>query len=109
MANTFKRSSVDEIGTTAEELYTVPSSPSTRAVLIGGLLSNTSNATCNATVTVTIGSDVINLIGENTPIPANTALSFIDGKIVVLTTDVVKVKGSVAGALDAHISYMEIT
>ena len=106
MANTFKRSSADAVGTSAEVLYTVPGS--TRAVLIGGLLSNTSNATCNATVTVTIGSDVINLIGENTPIPANTALSFIDGKIVVLTTDVVKVKGSVAGALDAHISYMEI-
>ena len=106
MANTFKRSSADAVGTSAEVLYTVPGS--TRAVLIGGLLSNTSNATCNATVTVTIGSDVINLIGENTPIPANTALSFIDGKIVVQTTDVVKVKGSVAGALDAHISYMEI-
>ena len=107
MANTFKRSSADAVGTSAEVLYTVPSS--TRAVLIGGLLSNTSNATCNATVTVTVGSDVINLIGENTPIPANTALSFIDGKIVVLTTDVIKVKGSIAGALDAHISYMEIT
>ena len=107
MANTFKRSSADAVGKSAEVLYTVPSS--TRAVLIGGLLSNTSNATCNATVTVTVGSDVINLIGENTPIPANTALSFIDGKIVVMTTDVIKVKGSVAGALDAHLSYMEIT
>ena len=107
MANTFKRSSADAVGTSAEVIYTVPSS--TRAVLIGGLLSNTSNATCNATVTVTIGSDVINLIGEDTPIPANTALSFIDGKIVVMTTDVVKVKGSVAGAIDAHLSYMEIT
>ena len=106
MANTFKRSSADAVGTSAEVLYTVPSS--TRAVLIGGLLSNTSNATCNATVTVTVGSDVINLIGENTPIPANTALSFIDGKIVVQTTDVVKVTGSVANALDAHLSYMEI-
>ena len=107
MANTFKRSSADAVGTSAEVLYTVPSS--TRAVLIGGLLSNTSGSTCNATVTVTVGSDVINLIGENTPIPANTALSFIDGKIVVMATDVVKVKGSVAGALDAHLSYMEIT
>ena len=107
MANTFKRSSADAVGTSAEVLYTVPSS--TRAVLIGGLLSNTSSSTCDATVTVTVGSDVINLIGENTPIPANTALSFIDGKIVVMTTDVIKVKGSVAGALDAHLSYMEIT
>ena len=107
MANTFLRQSLDTIGTSAETLYTVPADKT--AVLIGGLISNTSNATCNATVTVTIGSDVINLIGENTPIPANTALSFIDGKIVVMTTDVVKVKGSVAGAIDAHLSYMEIT
>ena len=107
MANTFKRSSVDTVGTSAETLYTVPSSTTT--VLIGGILSNTGGSTCNGTVTVTIGSDVINLIGEDTPIPANTALSFIDGKIVVMTTDVVKVKGSVAGAIDAHLSYMEIT
>ena len=106
MANTFLRQSLDTIGTSAETLYTVPSNKT--AVLIGGLISNTTNATCNATVTVTIGSDVINLIGENTPIPANTALSFIDGKIVVQTTDVVKVTGSVANALDAHLSYMEI-
>ena len=107
MANTFKRSSIDTVGTSAETLYTVPGSTTT--VLIGGILSNTSNATCNAVVTVTIGSDVVNLIGEDTPIPANTALSFIDGKIVMETTDVVKVTGSVANALDAHLSYMEIT
>ena len=107
MANTFLRQSVDTIDTSAERLYLVPANKT--AVLIGGLLSNTSNSTCNATVTVTIGSDVINLIGENTPIPANTALSFIDGKIVMETTDVIKVTGSVANALDAHLSYMEIT
>jgi len=106
MANTFLRSSIDTVGTSAETLYTVPANKT--AVIIGGLLSNGSGATCNATVTVTIGSDVINLIGESTPIPANTALSFIDGKIVVQTTDVVKVTGSVANALDAHLSYMEI-
>tara|TARA_Y100000034_G_scaffold86218_1_gene103396 strand:- start:940 stop:1266 length:327 start_codon:yes stop_codon:yes gene_type:complete len=106
MANTFLRQSLDTIGTSAETLYTVPANKT--AVLIGGLISNTTNATCNATVTVTIGSDVISLIGTNTPIPANTALSFIDGKIVVQTTDVVKVTGSVANALDAHLSYMEI-
>ena len=107
MANTFKRSSIDTVGTSAETLYTVPSSTTT--VLIGGILSNTGGQTCNGTVTVTVGSDVVNLIGEDTPIPANTALSFIDGKIVMETTDVVKVKGSVANALDAHLSYMEIT
>ena len=106
MANTFLRQSADAVGTSATTVYTVAADKT--AVLIGGLLSNTSNATCNATVTVTIGSDVINLIGEDTPIPANTALSFIDGKIVVQTTDVVKVKGSVANAMDAHLSYMEI-
>jgi len=107
MANTFKRSSVDTVGTTAEVLYTVPSS--TRAVLIGGILSNTTSATVNGTVTVTIGSDVINLIGEDTPIPANTALSFIDGKVVLEDGDIVKIKSSAATSVDAHLSVMEIT
>jgi hypothetical protein len=65
--------------------------------------------TVNITVTATTSSTVINLIGEDTPLPAGTALSFIDGKVVLETGDIVKVKSSAATSLDAHLSVMEIT
>jgi len=107
MANTFKRFTSNSVGTSLATGYTVPSSTTT--VLIGGVVSNVTSSTVNVTVTATTSSTVINLIGEDTPIPAGTALSFIDGKVVLETGDIIKVKSSAASSLDAHLSAMEIT
>jgi hypothetical protein len=109
MANTFKRHTKNSVGTTFETVYTV-TSPVTATVMIGGVVSNVGTSTIAATVTVTDSSSVIiNLIGEDTPIPSGTALSFIDGKIVLQVGDIIKVKSDTASSLDAHISIMEIT
>ena len=107
MANTFKRFTSNSVGTALATVYTVPSSATT--VLIGGVVSNVTSSTVNVTVTATTSSTVINLIGEDTPIPAGTALSFIDGKVVLETGDIIKVKSSAASSLDIHLSAMEIT
>ena len=107
MANTFKRFTSNSVGTSLATVYTVPSRTTT--VLIGGVVSNVTTSTVNVTVTATTSSTVINLIGEDTPIPAGTALSFIDGKVVLETGDIIKVKSSAASSLDAHLSAMEIT
>jgi hypothetical protein len=107
MANTFKRYTSNSIGTGLATVYTVPGS--TTSVVIGGIVSNVTADTVNITVTATTSSTVINLIGEDTPLPAGTALSFIDGKVVLETGDIVKVKSSAATSLDAHLSVMEIT
>jgi hypothetical protein len=107
MANTFKRHTSNSIGTSLVTVYTVPSSTTT--VVIGGVVSNVTSATVNVTVTATTSSTVINLIGEDTPLPAGTALSFIDGKVVLETGDIVKIKSSAATSIDAHLSIMEIT
>ena len=109
MANTFKRFTSNSVGTALATVYTVPSSPSTTSVIIGGVVSNVTTGTVNVTVTATTSSTVINLIGEDTPIPAGTALSFIDGKVVLETGDIIKIKSSAASSLDAHLSAMEIT
>jgi len=109
MANTFKRYTSNSIGTSLATVYTVPSSPSTTSVMIGGVVSNVSSTTVNVTVTATTSSTVINLIGEDTPLPAGTALSFIDGKVVLEDGDIVKIKSSAATSVDAHLSVMEIT
>jgi hypothetical protein len=105
MANTFKRKTANAIGTSFIGVYPA----TTTAVMIGGVVSNTTSATVNATVIVENSGVIINLIGEDTPIPAGTALSFIDGKIVLENGDTVKVKSSATGSLDAHLSIMEIT
>jgi hypothetical protein len=108
MANTFKRHTSNSVGTSLVTVYTVGSSV-TASVVIGGVVSNVTTATVNVTVTATTSSTVINLIGEDTPLPAGTALSFIDGKVVLETGDIIKVKSSAATSLDAHLSVMEIT
>ena len=107
MANTFKRYTSNSVGTSLATVYTVPGS--TTSVVIGGIVSNVTADTVNVTVTATTSSTVINLIGEDTPLPAGTALSFIDGKVVLETGDIVKVKSSAATSLDAHLSVMEIS
>jgi len=107
MANTFKRKTGNSVGATLTTIYTVPASTTT--VMIGGVISNVTGTDADAVVLTSDGTNDISLIGADTPIPANTALSFIDGKIVLETGDTVKVQGSAANQLDVHLSIMEIT
>lgn len=108
MANTFKRLTSNAIASTLAPVYTVPAN--TTAVIIGGVISNTDTAnTITTTISVYDGNNEINLTGTDTPVPSGTALSFIDGKVVLQTGDILKAKGSVAGKLDVMLSVMEIT
>lgn len=107
MANTFKRQTSNSIGSTYTTVYTVP--VSTTCVVIGGVVSNTGSTTVNTEIAMNDGTNDINLTGADTPIPAGTALSFIDGKVVLQAGDVIKAKGSVANQLDVILSIMEIT
>jgi len=100
MANIFKRATKDAVGTSLDTVYTCPNTtPDTKTVIIGGVISNTGTSTVNAEVAIVIGSV--------TTIPAGTALSFIDGKVVMHEGDILKAKGSVAGQLDVILSIME--
>ena len=107
MANTFKRQTGNAIGSSLTTVYTVPASTTT--VMIGGVVSNTTAMTTKIDVVTNDGTNTINLTGLDTPIPAGAALSFIDGKVVLQTGDTVQVKSTVAGAVDVHLSIMEIT
>jgi len=107
MANTFKRETGNNIGTSLTLIYTVPASTTT--VMIGGVLSNTGSATANIAVVTNDGTNDINLTGADTPIPSGTALSFIDGKVVLEAGDTIRASSSVANAVDVHLSIMEIT
>jgi hypothetical protein len=114
MANTFK--SVTKAGITSEDvIYTVASS--TTSIILGLVLGNTT--TSQVTVTVTLSSDTANRAGANNEanqdveivtnaaVPAGASLSVLDGKIVMETTDILKVTAT--GATDVIVSMMEIT
>ena len=115
MANTFKL--ITKAGvTSADVIYTVAGSTTT--VILGLMLGNTTSSSVNATVT--IETDTGNRSGNNdeanqnvellttTAVPGNSTLELLGGnKVVMETTDVLKVTGS--GALDVTLSVMEIT
>ena len=115
MANTFKL--ITKAGvTSADVIYTVASSTTT--VILGLMIGNTTSSSVNATVT--IETDTGNRSGNNdeanqnvellttTAVPGNSTLELLGGnKVVMETTDVLKVTGS--GAVDVALSVMEIT
>jgi hypothetical protein len=114
MADTFKL--VTKAGvTTLDDIYTVASSTTT--IIIGLLLANTTSSLITATVT--LSSNTANRAGANNeanqdvelvnsvPIPANSALSVLDGKVIMETTDILKVSAS--GATDVALSILEQT
>ena len=116
MANTFKVKTYDAMPSSAGTpltLYTVPSSTTT--IVLGLILCNVD--TSQRTVDVQLVSDTsdtetnatVKLL-ENVPIPAGSSLEVLSGgKVVLQTTDVLKIDCDVAAKIDATLSIMEIT
>ena len=116
MANTFKVKTNDAMPSSAGTpltLYTVPSSTTT--IVLGVILCNVD--TSQRTVDVQLVSDTsdtetnatVKLL-ENVPIPAGSSLEVLSGgKVVLQTTDVLKIDCDVAAKIDATLSIMEIT
>jgi|TARA_Y100000114_G_scaffold79368_1_gene73058 hypothetical protein len=116
MANTFKLKTNAAMPTssgTPLTLYTVPSSTTT--VLIGLMLCNVH--TSQVTVDIVLESDTSDTetnetvkLADNVPIPAGSSLELFAGnKIIMQTTDVLKIDCSVTAKIDATLSIMEIT
>lgn len=100
MANTFKNYTSSSVGTSPVTTYTVPSS--TTAVMIGCSVSNTSASQ----IAVDVQVAGVYLV-KGAPIPANSALSLLDGKIILETTDTVVVTSSAATSADVIVSVLE--
>ena len=94
---------------TSDALYTVPSSTTT--IILGLTLCNVHTAQVLATVEVVdTSASVTSTVIKDAPIPVGGSLEIMSGnKIVVETTDVVKVSSSVADKISATMSIMEIT
>jgi len=102
MANTFKNYTSASVGTGATTTYTVPSS--TTAVVIGCNLSNTTTSQ----IAVDVQCAGVYLV-KGAPIPANSALSVLDGKVILETTDTVVVTSDTASSADVIVSVLEQT
>ena len=102
MANTFKNYTSASVGTSAVTTYTVPAS--TTSVTIGLTVANTTAGQIKIDVQAA-GVYVI----KDAPIPAGSALSVLDGKIILETTDTVVVTSDTATSADVILSVLEQT
>ena len=102
MANTFKNYVSAAVGTSETTVYTVPSS--TTAVIIGCNIANVTSSQIRVTVKVA-DTHVV----KEVPVPANSAISVLDGKIIAETTDTVKVTSNTAASADVIVSALEQT
>ena len=102
MANTFKNYTSASVGTSAVTTYTVPAS--TTSVTIGLTVANTTASQIKIDVQAA-GVYVI----KDAPIPAGSALSVLDGKIILETSDTVVVTSDTATSADVILSVLEQT
>ena len=102
MANTFKNYTSASVGTGATTTYTVPSA--TTSVMIGCNLANRTASQVKVDVQV---AGVY--LAKDIPIPAGSALSVLDGKIILETTDTVVVTSDTASSCDVIVSVLEQT
>ena len=100
MANVFKNYTGESIGTTPTTVYTVPAS--TVAVIIGLNLSN--RETSQIEVDVQLGTTYLI---KGAPIPAGSALSVLDGKIIAEAAETIVVTSNTASSADVIISVLE--
>ncbi len=106
MANTFKSYLASATGTSAATVVTVAAN--TQTVAVGINLANILTSQIKASVYITRSSTDYYIV-KDAPIPAQGALSVLDGKIILEAADVVKVVANTASGLDTILSVLEIT
>ena len=108
MANTFKSSVSQNVGTSPVTVYTAPAS--TQTTLIGMSLCNVGNQGVLVDVTYVKGGITV-FLQRQTPIPVGGTLIVVGGdqKIVLEAGNNIRVQSSVATSVDVVCSYLEIT
>ena len=116
MANTFKvktNAAMPASSGTPLTLYTCPGS--TTAVVLGVILCNVH--TSQVTVDVQLVSDTNDtetnetvFLVKDAPVPVGSSLELLGGnKVILQTTDIIKIDCDVSGKIDATLSIMEQT
>jgi len=110
MANTFKLKTKDGSAVGANTdivVYTVPSA--TTSVVIGITLANITSSAITVDIKIENNDGDNIFYGKDLPVPTGSSLDALAGKIVLETSDVVKVQSDTANSVDIALSIMEQT
>lgn len=102
MADIFKNYTAASVGTTPSTVYTVPAA--TTSITIGLTVANT----IANQITVDVQAAGVYVI-KDAPIPSGSALSVLDGKIILEAADTVVVTANTASSADVILSVLEQT
>ena len=104
MAQNFRRYTFNNIGTSAETLFTADSYDT----VVGISVANVTASSVIASVYINDGANDIYLV-KDAPIPAGSALQVLDGgaKFVVQNGDALKVVSDTASSLDVWVSCVD--
>lgn len=104
--NVFKNYLASSVGTSPSTVYTVGAG--TTSVTIGMNIANIETTQITVDAYITSGGTDYYIV-KNAPIPAGSALSVLDGKIILEAADVVKVVSDTASSADVVLSVLEQT
>lgn len=108
MANTFTSYLAKSVGTSASTLTTVGAS--TQTTLIGFSAANTTSAPVTVDAYITrSGTDYYLIKGATVPVGSSLVIVGGDQKVVLITSDVLKIVSSAASSIDAVASVLNIT
>jgi hypothetical protein len=108
MANTFTSAMVKNVGTAASTVYTATAS--TQTTLIGLTVANTSASNVTADVYITRSAvDYYLVKGADIAVGGGLVPIGGDQKVVLIPSDIVKVKSSAAASLDVVLSMLVIS
>lgn len=104
MAQNFRRYTKNDVGTSAQTLFTADSYDT----VVGISVANVTASAVTASVYINDGSNDIYLV-KDAPIPAGSSLQVLDGgaKFVVQASDVLKVISDTASSLDVWVSTVD--
>ena len=109
MPNAFKLLTKKNIGTADSAVYTCPGA--TETTIIGLNLANTTSSAIEATVKLlNNGGDSCHVV-KSAPIPIGSSLVPVGGdqKLVMNSSDIIKVSSTAASSIDVCLSILEIT
>ena len=113
MANTFNidtKSSVSNSGTGSSATNVVTAGGTATLVVLSILISNKTATSAQVDVFVVKNSGDNVFLIKNAPIPGGSSLEIISGsKIILESSDVLRINSNTASALDAAVSYLEQT
>lgn len=102
MANTFKNYTASSVGQSEETVYTVPAG--TTSVVIGCNLANVTGSSVN----VSVKAAHVHIV-KDVAIPSGSALSVLDGKIILSESNPVTIESDTDESVDVIVSVLEQT